>query len=262
MQVVDQIGRTVQVPEHAQRIVSLVPSQTELLHTLGAGDRIVGITKFCVHPYSWSRSKERIGGTKKIHLDRVAALKPDLIIANKEENLKADVLRLAESYPVWISDVKDIGSALEMIRAIGTIIGEQASAVALTDEINELLPSIKPLATPMRAVYLIWRKPYMAAGQGTFIASMMELLGLENVVSEDRYPELSAAALAELKPDIVLYSSEPYPFTDEHVAEIRALLPHSRHQLVDGEAFSWFGSRIPHGLRYIQTVAARLGLDR
>lgn len=250
----DQLGRTVDVPEQPKRIVSLVPSQTELLHHLGADTRVVGITKFCVHPNDWLRNKVRVGGTKSVDVDRIHSLSPDLIIANKEENEERTVRILEEHYPVWVSDISDIASAKDMITSVGSMIGAEKIAAELLRQIDEELASIVPVSTPTRVLYLIWRNPYMAAGTDTFINSMLLSVNAENVLDAPRYPELSAEEIVAFAPDMILYSSEPYPFKEVHMDELRNELPNTKHVLVDGEAFSWYGSRIPHALLYIKDL--------
>src|SRR5438105_265149 len=119
----DQLGNQLHIDQHPRRIVSLVPSQTELLFDLGLQEEVIGITKFCVHPYHWHQTKTRVGGTKDIKLEVIDQLKPDLVIANKEENTREQITSLQSLYPVWISDVNTLQDALEMIRSIGEITG-------------------------------------------------------------------------------------------------------------------------------------------
>jgi ABC-type Fe3+-hydroxamate transport system substrate-binding protein len=259
----DQMGRQVDIPFPPQRIVSLVPSQTELLYELGLGDRVVGITKFCVHPAEWFRSKTRVGGTKKIHFDRVAALHPDLIIGNKEENERLQIEQLAGQYPVWMSDVRDLDSALQMIRDVGGITNTEARASAIAQNIQsgfDALAAAVAALPRLRAAYFIWRDPWMAAGSDTFIDEMLRLAGFENVFGHwSRYPELSLEQLADAEADCVLLSSEPYPFKEKHLLEISRLCPNAMVRLVDGELFSWYGSRLAQSPGYLG--ALREGLS-
>jgi ABC-type Fe3+-hydroxamate transport system substrate-binding protein len=243
---VDQMGRIVHVPEHPQRIVSLVPSQTELLHDLGLGDRVVGITKFCVHPEEWFRSRPRIGGTKKVDLDKVRALRPDLILANKEENTQADIEVLAQEFPVWISDVHDLEGALDMIRRVGRLTGTGKQGEAIADLIATRFAALRPDDSDRSVAYLIWRDPWMAAGSDTFIHDMLLRCGWHNALADGpgRYPELTDAGLAAADPDIILLSSEPYPFQEKHIAELNMICPGTPVRLVDGELFSWYGPRL------------------
>jgi ABC-type Fe3+-hydroxamate transport system substrate-binding protein len=273
----DQMGRTIFLERPPVRIVSVVPSQTELLYTLGLDDfappgspvnaRVVGLTKFCVHPPAWFRNKPRIGGTKDIDLEKIDALQPDLIIANKEENKRTQIEILANRYPVWISDIKTLADALAMIRALGDLTGrpEQALSLATTIEkgfrsLHPLLPPESPHTVPFlpnspRTAYLIWRNPWMAAGGGTFIHDMLQRCGFTNILgSQDRYPIIDPASLATSDCDLVLLSSEPYPFREKHIPEIQSLLPDATIRLVDGEIFSWYGSRLLHAPAYFQRL--------
>ena len=249
----DQIGRNIQMPDLPQRIISLVPSQTELLYDLGLGKRVVGITKFCVHPETWFRTKPRVGGTKKLDLKKIQELAPDLIIANKEENLKAEIESLAKEFPIWISDVRDLPSALDMILKVGAITGTSAKAEALRNQIAERFSTLQPLDPPATVAYLIWREPYMAAGHGTFINDLLERCGMINVYDSDdaRYPVITAKELEEAAPDLILLSSEPYPFNEKHIEELHETCPGTPVKLVDGEFFSWYGSRLLDTVEYL-----------
>lgn len=240
--VTDQIGRAVRILKNPQRIVSLVPSQTELLFDLGLDNRVVGITKFCVHPEEWFRTRLRVGGTKRLHLEAIRELNPDLIIANKEENNREDIEALEKDFPVWVSDVNDLESALDMIRSVAEITDSDVSQ--LLGEIETGFADLKPLDLSKRVLYLIWKNPYMAAGSDTFINDILERCGFENVVAENRYPELTEQQMVGLKPDAILLASEPFPFKETHIKELQELLPNSTIKLVDGEMFSWYGSRL------------------
>jgi ABC-type Fe3+-hydroxamate transport system substrate-binding protein len=252
--VVDMLGREMVVPDHPRRIVSLVPSQTELLADLGLEEEVVGITKFCVHPERWFRSKARVGGTKTVAIDKVAALKADLIIANKEENVQAQIEALEGLAPVWVSDIHSLEDALDMIRQVGTICGKAQEAFAVAGKIESGFASLTA-APAGKVAYCIWREPWMWAGGDTFINEMLTSGGWENVLSDiDRYPELSLEALARKAPDCVFLSSEPYPFKEKHIAEIQEFLPNAKVMLVDGELFSWYGSRLLQTPAYISRL--------
>jgi ABC-type Fe3+-hydroxamate transport system substrate-binding protein len=241
-----------------QRIISLVPSQTELLYDLGLDTEVVGITKFCVHPDVWFRTKQRVGGTKQLHLDRIRQLSPDLIIANKEENVRDQVEAAARLAPVWMSDVKNLDDAIGMIRGIGDITCKSPQADVIVKNIVAGFRTLLPVATPLRTLYLIWRNPWMSVGADTFIHDMMARAGLQNVCADmNRYPELSEAMLLDCAPELVLLSSEPYPFSEKHIAGLQSLLPKARILLVDGELFSWYGSRLLHTPAYLKQVRER-----
>ncbi|MGV3638431.1 MAG: helical backbone metal receptor [Flavobacteriales bacterium] len=258
--VIDQMGRSVNVPHHPERIISLVPSQTELLHDLGLGERVVGITKFCIHPEDWFRTKARVGGTKQVDLAKVHALKPDLIIGNKEENAQADIETLAAAFPVWMSDVRDLDGALDMIRQVGQLTDTASQAEDIASRIATGSTQLVPLVPPLSAAYLIWRDPYIAVGPDTFINDMLRRCGLVNVFGsgEARYPELNAMDLAQADPDVILLSSEPYPFQEKHITEVNMICPGAPVRLVDGECFSWYGSHLLRAPAYFGTLLAGL----
>jgi ABC-type Fe3+-hydroxamate transport system substrate-binding protein len=267
---IDQLDNSVCVPCPPRRIVSLVPSQTELLYHLGLDEEVVGITKFCVHPEQWFRHKTRIGGTKNVHIDKVRALQPHLIIANKEENQQEQVEALMAEFPVWTSDIHSLEDALAMIGQVGDITGRPAPAQALSNRIREefaALSSSLPVDLPARyAAYFIWRGPWMVAGGDTFINTMLGACGLQNIFGGlRRYPEVSLAELPAVFNDVapehqfVLLSSEPYPFKEQHIGEIREMLPHARILLVDGEMFSWYGSRLLEAPAYFRQLLAQVG---
>lgn len=244
------------------RIISLVPSQTELLFDLGLSKEVIGITKFCIHPEEWFRSKTRAGGTKNINFKIIHSLSPDLIVANKEENLKEQVEALAEMYDVWVTDVNDLSDALDMINDLGKLTGkiEQASVVAL--KIRKGFEDLKKKNFKERkipAAYFIWKDPYMVAGCNTFINDMMQYCGLENIFSEKkRYPQISFEEIKEKKCELVLLSSEPFPFKQKHKEEIQTQLPGMRIELTDGEMFSWYGSRLLKSIDYFQSFRDKM----
>ena len=236
----------------AKRIISLVPSQTELLYDLGLDNEVVGITKFCVHPEHWRHTKAIVGGTKNINLDVIDSLKPDLIIANKEENTKEDVESLMKKYQVHVTDVSTLNDAYEMIQTIGSLVGKDPSSI-----INEIKNSFLLMSfEKKKALYLIWKKPWMSVGRDTFISEMMRMVGFENVISENRYPTLSEQQIESLKPEVVLLSTEPYPFKEEHVAELKKIFTASKVVLVDGEMFSWYGTRMREMAGYFKGLRA------
>ena len=250
---IDMTHRQVELPIFPRRIVSLVPSQTELLYDLGLRNEVVGITKFCIHPDEWFRSKKRIGGTKTVHTDQVAALQPDLILANKEENTREQVEELAAQFPVWISDIKTVNEGLQMIREVGLITGHEEWGLAIANEISKGFEVLARQSTAQKRVaYFIWRKPWMCAGGDTFISNVLERMGWENALGDmTRYPEIDLEQLMGRNIDMVLLSSEPYPFKAPHIAEIKAALPGVKVMLVDGEMFSWYGSRMRLATSYL-----------
>lgn len=251
----DQLNRTIDLPETPRRIISLVPSQTELLYDLGLATETVGITKFCVHPVSWFRSKKRIGGTKNVHIDIVHSLRPDLIIANKEENVKEQVEALAEHYPVWISDVNNLEDACAMIQAIGAMTHTTEKADLIISNIKEGFEGLQPVTPAVKTAYLIWKNPYMTIGNDTFIHYMLSRCGLQNVFGDrTRYPAVTVEELQTTHCELLLLSSEPYPFKQQHIDELQQQLPNTRILLVDGEMFSWYGSRLLYAAAYFENL--------
>jgi ABC-type Fe3+-hydroxamate transport system substrate-binding protein len=256
----DQLGRTVAIPEAPRRIISLVPSQTELLYDLGLKDEVIGITKFCIHPDEWFRTKIRVGGTKQLHIDKIKQLQPDLIIANKEENVKEQIEELSEFFPVWISDVNNLDDAYEMIRGIGLTTGRQKEAKSIAQDIRSGFQTLDAIVSDRgdrqniikpRTAYLIWKDPYMTIGRDSFIHDMMDRAGFYNVFGDKtRYPETTMEELAGKNCDIVMLSSEPYPFQEKHIREISDQLQTCTVLLVDGEMFSWYGSRLKKSASY------------
>jgi ABC-type Fe3+-hydroxamate transport system substrate-binding protein len=240
---IDHLHREIEIPYPPKRIISLVPSQTELLFFLGLSDRVVGITKFCVHPREWVKNLPKIGGTKNFRFDAIDQLNPDLIIGSKEENYEVGISVLQTKYPVWISDVSSYEQALQMIEEVGALTDRIDPANSLRKVIETRFERL-PKRKPTRVLYLIWRQPWMAAGKGTFIDSMLSKIGLVNVVEETRYPTFSEAQLQQLQPELIYLSSEPYPFKQEHIHELQKVVPQSEVTLVDGELFSWYGSRM------------------
>lgn len=253
--VTDQLGRRVVVPFPPQRIVSLVPSQTELLFDLGLGKQIEGVTKFCIHPREARQKATVVGGTKNFDFAKIAACRPDLIIGNKEENYQEGIEQLAARYPVWLSDVADLPGALRMIKQVGLITGRARAADQMAGAIAERFDNLTADAPPETAAYFIWRKPYMVAAAGTFIDDLLRRAGLANVFGAlGRYPEIAPEQLAAAAPQRILLSSEPFPFQEKHVAEFQALCPGARVEVVDGERFSWYGSRLLHTAAYLSQL--------
>lgn len=238
------MGNLVELPESPRRIISLVPSQTELLHDLGLDQQVVGITKFCVYPDAWRKAKTIIGGTKNFNFEVIASLRPDLIIGNKEENYHEGILQLRRSAPVWISDVVTFENALDMIHSVGALTGRGEAGFNIVRQIQMAFSQLNPVP-PVRVLYLMWHRPWMGAARSTFIDTMLNRAGLKNVLRPyERYPEVSVDLMKKLDPDVVLLSTEPFPFSEMHKAEVLEILPRAKVIIVDGEMFSWYGSRL------------------
>jgi len=240
----DQLSNHIKIITPPKRIISIVPSQTELLFYLGLSDNIVGVTKFCIHPNEYFKTKPFVGGTKQLNFDLLHSLNPDLIIANKEENTLSDILELQKHYPVWISDVNNLVDALDMIISIGMITDTEVKSQKLVTEIKAKFDSLLN-QQKHTAAYLIWNEPMMVAANNTFINEMLSYAGFSNVFKNRvRYPVISEKDLSDQKPDFILLSSEPYPFKEKHKLYIEKIFPNSKVKIVDGEMFSWYGNRL------------------
>lgn len=268
----DQMGRELEVPEKPSRIVSLVPSQTELLYDLGLKDEVVGITEYCVHPEHWLQEKTVVGGTKNTSLKSVDRLEPDLIIGNKEENTKRKIEKLERHYPVWMSDVHDIPDALWMIRELGRITGKEEEGSGLAARVEKGFEELKRRCSrqdPVRTAYFIWKDPWMLAASGTFIDAVLQATGHYNVLTapfpqgvqeaieagkaSERYPSIELEELEALAPERILLSSEPYPFDESHRKVLQERFPEAELLVVDGEMFSWYGSRLEKAVDYLSS---------
>ena len=244
------------------RIISLVPSQTELLFDLGLDSEVVGITKFCIHPKAWFKTKTRVGGTKNLNMKTIHALEPDLIIANKEENVKEQIEELSRNYDIWVTDVNTLGDATQMIQDIGEITYKEEIAYTLQKYILQKFVSLRKKTEQnkkIRAAYFIWKDPYMVAAGETFINNLLPYCGVDNIFSnETRYPEIELKSLTVKKCALILLSSEPYPFKEKHQKDMEELLPGVPVLLVDGEMFSWYGSRLSKAAAYLEKLQEQL----
>ena len=242
-----------------QRIVSLVPSITELLFDLGLANQIVGITKFCIKPTLLVKKVGKIGGTKNLDLPKIKLLNPDLIIANKEENNKEQIDILATTFPVFLTEVDNYEAAIKMIADIGNITSKNKEALELMTSIKASFTFLKLNNRSFKTVYLIWREPYMTIGGDTFIDDMMNKIGLKNIFRKNaRYPEVTLQQIKEEAPELILLSSEPYPFKQKHIDEMRQYLPNTKILLVDGEMFSWYGSRMKYVPSYFNDLLLKV----
>jgi len=250
----DQLNRTIHLPSPPKRIISVVPSQTELLFYLGLNKEVIGITKFCIHLADKFKATTKVGGTKQLNITLIKELTPDLIIANKEENERSQIEELMAVCPVWISDISNLDEALNMIKAVGQLIDRVDEATVLSGLITKQFAQLNLQPLQLKVAYFIWRKPYMVAGKGTFIDDMLQRCGLTNVFEQNRYPAITNKMLIDADPDIVFLSSEPYPFKQKHIDEFKTQLPNAKIILVDGEMFSWYGSRLLHAPGYFERL--------
>ncbi|WP_288435116.1 helical backbone metal receptor [uncultured Chryseobacterium sp.] len=239
------------------KIVSLVPSITEALFDLGLTENeVVGRTKFCIHPRDKIKNVAVIGGTKNINIEKIKALQPDLILANKEENVKDQVEALMNDCKVTVTNVETIEDNYYLLKNLGKLLGKEDKAQLFNLKIYEVLNQAK-LDTPVKAAYLIWNNPYMTIGSDTFIHKILSEIGFENVFRDKtRYPQISTEDLAAA--DVIMLSSEPFPFKEKHVEELRAFYPDKKIMIVDGEAFSWYGTHIAKCENYFKELIAEI----
>lgn len=267
MVVFDDIGQTFKKTESlGSRIVSLVPSQTELLSDLGVENNIVGLTAYCVKPKNLLESKAVIGGTKDLDIERIRSLRPTLIIANKEENTKGHIESLKEICPVYVSDIKDIEDSINLINKLGILLYKEVQANVIVSKINAQFLDLKAIPNSnFKSAFAIWNAPLMFASTDTFINSMMLLAGLKNMVSfkEDRYPALDQREILDLELDFLLLSSEPYSFNSKELHEIgESFYSIKLLKIIDTEAFSWYGSRLVESLKFLCLLKKELFLMR
>ena len=260
---IDQIGTSHSFETSPKRIISLVPSQTELLYDLGLEDKIIGVTKFCVHPYHFKSTKKRVGGTKKVHYEKIRLLQPDIIICNKEENTQEIVEELRKICTVWVTDIITIEDNFQMISDFGQIFNCRTEAQKWNDKLAFALSDFKNFIKEKpfkKAAYFIWKDPYMVAGNDNFINELLKLNHFENIFQDKgRYPEIELEKLhLEKDLDLIFLSSEPFPFTEEHALEIKKNALHGKTVLVDGEMFSWYGSRLLKAFSYFKKLHQEL----
>ncbi len=241
------------------RIVSLVPSLTEYLCALGLTHEVVGITKFCVHPKEWFETKTRVGGTKQLNFNSIKQLRPDLIIANKEENTKEDIEQLQQEFKVLLTDILDIEGAFQALSTIGKAVNKDQQAQLLITEIKARLSQQNGLFKGQTFLYFIWKDPYFLVGEYTYIHSFLSHFGLKNACALERYPSLedwkNHVETADKAPTYIFLSSEPFPFESKHIEQVQVLFPASQIILIDGEMCSWYGSRMLEAAAYMQQLA-------
>lgn len=258
----DQLNRSLHFKQTPKRIVSLVPSLTELLVDLGLETSIVGVTKFCVHPKDLRKSKAIVGGTKQIHLQNIKALQPDIILCNKEENSKEIIESLGSVAPIHISDIYTLEDAFELIIMYGKIFNVEDKASSLVASIQterEYFQNQIQNKSQLKVAYFIWKNPWMVAASNTFIDCMLNEAGFVNVFkTEERYPEIDLNHAQLKEADLILLSSEPFPFNDQHILELQLQFPEKTIRIVDGELFTWYGSRLKYAYAYFGIVVDNL----
>lgn len=255
----DQLDRKLDIEVPPKRIISLVPSQTELLVDLGLADSIVGVTKFCVHPEDLRQKKVVVGGTKQVNIDKIRKLAPEIILCNKEENTLEMVEELEEIAPVHISEVKDVDDSIELIREYGEIFETRKKASEIAGKIIDLRDDFRKFVVDkslQNVAYFIWKNPWMVVGKDTFIDHLLRLNNFENVFSAEksRYPEISLDQIEDKNLDHILLSTEPFPFKEEDKDDFKNLVRKDCIHIVDGEYFSWYGSRLVAAFDYFKKL--------
>lgn len=247
------------------RIVSLCPSLTELVFDLGHGDELVGRTKFCIHPADRVGAVEKVGGTKNPKLERIIELAPNLVLLNEEENRREDAEALrAAGVQCHVSFPHTALETADMVRSIADAIDAKADGERIARDIetrhNRVVKSAADRA-PVSYAYMIWREPWMTLNADTFVSALLGDAGGRNAFASavDRYPAISPADLTSQSPDVVLLSTEPFPFQPKHAEELARLtgIDRERFEIVDGELLSWHGSRTPAGIDYAEQVVER-----
>ncbi|WP_373324302.1 helical backbone metal receptor [Tepidiforma flava] len=235
------------------RVVSLVPSLTELAWALEPG-ALAGRTRFCTEPPEMAARVPAFGGTKDPDVAAIAALRPDLVIANREENRREDVEALeACGLRVMVTVIDSVEEALAAIAEIGRALGREAEAAALAAGVREVLAEPLPVG-PVRVFVPIWRTPLLGLGGRTYGSSMLEAAGAVNVLAgRERYPQVTLEEVAALRPELVLLPDEPYRFREEHAAEFASIAP---ARLVDGKLLWWYGPRMAASLRELRRLLA------
>lgn len=231
------------------KIISLVPSLTELLIDLGLQKQVAGRTRFCIHPKETIKHIEIVGGTKNPDIEKIKSIRPDLVIANKEENRKEDIQQLDTVTETMVTEISSVEDALVEIKRIGHKTGRSQAADDIISKTSSVLDQ-RPKQQLLTTAYFIWKDPWMTVGHDTYIHDVLNKYGMINVFEDrQRYPTTSLQELTELSPELILFSSEPYPFKEKHIQEIKELCPDSKIKLVEGEWFSWYGSRMIHSFK-------------
>ena len=264
---VDASGVALALSAAPRRIVSLIPSTTELLCALGLAEALVGVTVYCVEPRDVVRGKTRVGGEKDPDLAAIRSLAPDLVIANVEENRREDVDALrAVGIPVWVTYPRTVAEGLAMIRDLGEVTGARDRARALLDTLEPLYAQARARAAarpPVSVFYPIWREPWMTVGADTYVHDLLATCGGANVFADRvRYPTITLDEMAARGPEVIFLPDEPFRFRRAHLRDFDAYpavpaVRNGRMHLVDGKPFSWHGPRLAEALRKLPDLLTR-----
>lgn len=249
----------------ARRVVSLVPSLTEALFALEMGERVVGVTDWCVHPRDDVAGLPKVGGTKNPDLTRILALKPDLVVANHEENRRRDVERLREAgVPVWVTYPRTVREGAELLDALAELGGVGAALRAhVVEPVLAAVAGAEARAAGQRPRVFcpIWRDPWMGVGADTYADDLIRLCGGSNPFAEHgdrRYPRVTLDEVIAAAPEVILLPDEPYRFDERDAAELRGLsvpaAESGRIHLIDGTFVSWYGPRIRGAIEKVSAL--------
>ncbi|MBN2681310.1 MAG: ABC transporter substrate-binding protein [Bacteroidales bacterium] len=252
---IDHLNRKILVNFPPKRIISLVPSISELIYDLDLDKELVGITRYCIHPGSLLKEKTIVGGTENVDIKLINSLKPDLILANKEENSKNEIEKLLNT-PIFVSNIRTFDEALSFIIDIGELTDRQKNAENIVSQILDKFNNFKAIQPSKSVAYLVWKEPFITINRNTFINDMLEKAGFSNVFSHkpESYPKISLEEIAKAKPEYIFLSSEPYPFTNKHIIEYEKMFPNSKILKVDGEIFAWYGSHLIKATDYFKQL--------
>jgi len=265
LRAVDDAGRVAQLPAAPARVVSLVPSLTELACALGAADRLVGVTRYCTEPADVIAHLPRVGGTKNPDVDEIRALRPDLVLVNSEENRREDFERLtASGLALFVSFPTGVAAAARSIERLGHVLGTEAAARAMASGIDAALREAAAAVRRRRRVFCpIWRNPWMSFNRDTYAHDLLHCVGGDNVCADlrERYPRVRLEQVAAQRPDVILLPDEPYRFAERHLGslELLAATPawrEGRIHFVDGPALLWYGPRTAPALQSFRSLLA------
>lgn len=251
MIVLDDLNRSIDLKQLPERVISLCPSITETLIAMDVN--VVGRTKFCIHPKNQVKNITIVGGTKQVHFDKIEALNPDLIIAEKEENTLEIVQTLEKKYPVYVVNVESWVDGLKMIRHLGNFLNKK---IIVEEWLKNIPFHLEPIVNQKKVIYLIWYNPIMTVGKTTYINDILKNLGFINPFESNssRYPITSIEEIQALQPDYLFLSTEPFPFKEKNIQEFATALRNTKIKLVDGEMFSWYGVRMMKSVEYYKKL--------
>ena len=249
----DDIKRTVNFLSPPATIVSLCPSVTETLCDLGLSEKIIGITDYCIHPKDIVKNINKVGGTKTVSITKVKTLKPEIIFAVKEENSKKTIKILSEIFPCYVFDINSFSDALKMINTLGEIFSKTKNATSLSENIVKAFSKIQVTKQHVDYLYFVWKNPWMVAGNNTYIESLLSKFYLKNIINKSKYPKIELKNISS-DPQIIFLPSEPYKFSKTDKMELQKVFPKSKILLVNGEMFSWYGSRMVKAAVYIEKL--------